>query len=171
MEELILYAEDGGAVGTLRWKREGLYVELEALTERRFEGIIRAYLRCESGERLLGVMEPFGGGMRCRRRFAEMQLRPLGRWQSGILRFSSGETGWMSYAGEITGEWSRRLTAEGILTKPEGALRLVALPYGMGEAFPLTELFCLAEIREIRGRRYVVYAFSGEGTPTLRTPR
>lgn len=171
MEELTLYTGDGRAAGRLRWKREGLYVDVEALTDRPFSGIGRAYLRCEDGERLLGVMEPFGGGMRCRRRFAEMQLRGLGRWQSGILRLAGDGEDWSPYAGEIPGLWGRRIAADGVLTKAEGTLRLAALPYGAGEAFPLTELFCLAEIREIRGQRYVVYAFSSEGAPTLRIPR
>lgn len=165
MEELTLYFEDGRPAGRLRWRREGLYTELEALTERPFAGIGRAYLLGEGGERLLGVMEPWEGAMRCRRRFAEMQLRGLGRWQSGLLRLGGGEGDWTPYAGEVRGEWSRRLARTGALTRREGALQRVALPYGEGEEFPLTELFCLAEIRVLRGQRYVVYAFSGEGRP------
>ena len=167
MNELPLFAENGRPAGRLRWKKEGLYIELEALTDQPFAEIVRAYLRCEGGERLLGVMEPWGGGMRCRKRFAEPQLRSLGRWQGGILR-RSGEPLWSPYGGEIKGEWGKRLPREGVLTRKEGALRLAALPYPVGESFPLTELFCLAEIRQIGGLRYVVYTFSEEGKPVLR---
>ncbi len=167
MNELPLFGENGRPAGRLRWKREGLYIELEALSDQPFTEIVRAYLRCEGGERLLGVMEPCGGGMRCRKRFAEPQLQALGRWQSGILR-RSGEPLWAPYRGEVKGEWGKRLAQDGILTRKEGEFRLIALPYPAGEAFPLTELFCLAEIRQIGGLRYVVYAFSEQGEPVLR---
>lgn len=168
MEEYTLYSEDGRAVGTLRRQQEGLYVELEARTPRPFPGIGRVYLRCAGGEQLLGVMEPFGGGMRCRRRFAEMQLRGLGSCESAVLRVTGGDGDWTPYAGEIAGEWGRRIAEAGALTRPEGADRLVAIPYPQGAAFPLTELFCLARVRTIRGGRYVVYAFSADGEPRLR---
>jgi len=166
MNELPLYAENGRPAGMLRWKQEGLYVEFEALTDQRFDGIGRAYLRGEGGERLLGVMEPCGSGMRCRKRFAEPQLRWIGRWQGGVLR-RGGEALWSPYAGEVKGEWAKRLAREGALQRKKGALQLVALPYDRDQPFPLTELFCLAEIREIGGRQYVVYAFSEEGKPVL----
>lgn len=166
MNELPMFSENGRPAGKLRWKKEGLYVEVEALTEYPFDGIGRAYLRCEGGERLLGVMEPCGGIMRCRKRFAEPQLRPLGRWQGGILRCGV-EPCWSPYAGEVRGEWGKRLSWDGVLTRKEGALRLAALPYPPSQPFPLTELFCLAEIREIAGQRYVVYAFSEQGEPVL----
>ena len=167
MNELPLFTENGRPAGKLRWKKEGLYVELEALADQSFSEIVRAYLRCDGGERLLGVMEPCGRGMCCRKRFAEPQLRALGRWQGGVLR-RSGEPCWVPYAGEIRGELGKRLSRDGVLTRTEEGVRLTALPYPPGEPFPLTELFCLAEIREIGGFRYVVYAFSEEGKPVLR---
>lgn len=168
MEEWTLYGSDGCAVGTLRGQREGLYVALEAATPRCFAGIGRVYLRGGGGERLLGVMEPFGGGMRCRRRFAEMQLRTLGSIESAVLRVAGDETDWAAYGGELAGEWGRRLAGKGALWRREGELLLLALPYGEGAEFPLTELFCLAEIRILQGKRHVVYAFTGEGKPVLR---
>ncbi|MGM9661530.1 MAG: hypothetical protein ACI3WR_00365 [Oscillospiraceae bacterium] len=167
MNELPLLLEGGAPAGKLRWVQEGLYYQIEALADQRREGIYRAYLSCENGERLLGVMEPRGQGMYCRKRFAEQQLRGLGRWQGGLLRRSGGDGGWQPYAGELGGEWGGRVGAEGALTRPEGELRLVALPYDRGAPFPLTELFCLAQLRQIGGRRYVVYAFSPEGKPVL----
>lgn len=167
MEGYTLYGEDGRAVGTLRRRQEGLYVELEARTPRPFPGIGRVYLRCAHGERLLGVMEPFGGGMRCRRRLAEPQLRPLGPCESAVLRVSGGDEDWVPYADGIAGEWGRRLAELGALTRRERAYQLVAIPYPPGAAFPLTELFCLAQVRTIRGARHVVYAFSADGEPVL----
>ena len=166
MNELPLFAEHGAQVGKLRWTQEGLYLQLEARTEGRREGIFRAYLRGENGEKLLGVMEPEGNGMACRKRFAEPQLRALGRWKGAVLR-KSGEEGWRDYRGEVPGNWSRRLAVEGALQRKEGQHYLVALPYPEGEAFPFTELFCLARIRRIAGRRYVVYTFSEGGEPML----
>lgn len=168
MNELPLFAENGAQIGRLRWTKEGLYIQLEARTEQRRQDICRAYLRCENGERLLGVLEPEGQGMVCRKRFAEPQLRGLGRWQGAVLR-SSGEGGWQRYGGEVCGNWGKRLAKEeNLLLRREGELLVVALPYPQGEPFPMTELFCLGEIMQISGRRYVVYAFSTEGKPSLR---
>ena len=167
MNELPVFSENGMQLGKLRWTQEGLYMQTEARTEQRLSGICRAYLRCENGERLLGVMEPEGQGMVCRKRFAEPQLRGLGRWQGVILRGSGG--GWQTYGGEIAGNWGKRLAKETMaLLWREGELLLVALPYPPGEEFPFVELFCLAEIMQIGGGRYVVYAFSREGKPVLR---
>ncbi|MGM9618259.1 MAG: hypothetical protein ACI3W8_00250 [Oscillospiraceae bacterium] len=166
MNELPLLLEGGAPVGKLRWAQEGLYYQIEALADQRREGICRAYLSGENGERLLGVMEPRGQGMYCRKRFAEQQLQGLGRWQGGVLR-RSGDGAWQPYGGELAGEWGSRIRAEGTLTRLAGSLRLVALPYDQGAPFPLTELFCLAQLRQIGGRRYVIYAFSPEGTPVL----
>lgn len=167
MNELPLFAENGVPAGKILWSKEGLYLQIEARTERRWDGICRAYLKGEHGEQLLGVMEPDGQGMRCRKRFAEPQLRFLGRWQGAVLR-KSGECGWQPYSGEVPGNWGKRIVREGTLVRRQGDLLLVALPYPPGEEFPFTELFCLAEIFEIGGLRYVVYTFTEEGKPTLR---
>ena len=167
MNELPLFADNGVPVGKLLWSREGLYVQLEARSERRFDGICRAYLKGEAGEQLLGVLEPEGQGMVCRKRFAEPQLRYLGRWQGAVLR-KNGERGWQPYCGEVVGNWGKRLAREGTLIRRQGELLLAALPYPPGGEFPFTELFCLAEIFEIGGLRYVVYSFTEEGKPTLR---
>ena len=167
MNELPLTMENGVRCGVQRWTEEGLYLQMEARTDSRREGIVRAFLRCENGERLLGVMEPEGQGMVCRKRFAQPQLQGLGRWKGAVLR-KSGESGWQEYRGEVAGNWGKRLALDGALQKEEGACRLVALPYPEGAVFPFTELFCLAHIRRIDGQRYVVYGFTDSGEPTLR---
>lgn len=167
MNELPLFADNGVPAGKLLWSKEGLYLQLEARAEGCFDGICRAYLKGEQGEQLLGVMEPEGQGMVCRKRFAEPQLRHLGRWQGAVLR-KNGERDWQPYDGEVAGNWGKRLGREGTLLRRQGNLLLVALPYPPGGEFPFTELFCLAEIFEIGGLRYVVYTFTQEGKPTLR---
>lgn len=167
MNELPLFAENGVPAGKLLWTQEGLYLQMEARTEKRWDGICRAYLRGEHGELLLGVLEPEGQGMVCRKRFAQPQLRYLGYWQGAVLR-KNGERGWQPYGGEVTGNWGKRLLREGALFRRQGNQLLVALPYPPGGEFPFTELFCLAEIFEMGGLRYVVYTFSEEGKPMLR---
>lgn len=43
----------------------------------------------------------------------------------------------------------------------EGRQLRLALPYGEDRPFPLTELFCLARIRTMDGRRWAEYRFLG----------
>ena len=167
MNELPLFAENGVHAGKLLCSQEGLYIQMEARTDCRWDGICRAYLKGEYGEQLLGVLEPEGQGMVCRKRFARPQLQHLGNWQGAVVR-RTGERGWQPYCGEVAGNWGKRLTREGALLRRQGNLLLVALPYPAGGEFPFAELFCLAEIFAIGGQRYVVYAFSEEGKPVLR---
>ena len=163
METLPLY-EGARQVGTVRWAREGLYIHVEAAAERR-AGICRAYLRCENGEKLLGVLEPEGELLRCERRFAAQQLRSLGPFLAGELR-QAGDDGWRPFAGGLGAYWDGRLAGtEGALVREEGARRLLAVPLDAARAFPLMELFCLAEPRDIGGSPCAVFAFSSGNEP------
>lgn len=47
------------------------------------------------------------------------------------------------------------------MCRREGRQLRLALPYGEGRPFPLTELFCLARIRTMDGRRWAEYRFLG----------
>ena len=49
----------------------------------------------------------------------------------------------------------------GAMCRREGRQLRLALPYGEGRPFPLTELFCLARIRTMDGRRWAEYRFLG----------
>lgn len=45
--------------------------------------------------------------------------------------------------------------------------RLLALPYSENAPFPLPELFCLARIETVGGRRCVVYRMDEKNSPIL----
>ncbi len=45
--------------------------------------------------------------------------------------------------------------------------RLLALPYSENAPFPLPELFCLARIETVGGRRCVVYRVDEKNSPIL----
>lgn len=49
----------------------------------------------------------------------------------------------------------------GAMCRREGRQLRLALPYGEDRPFPLTELFCLARIRTMDGRRWAEYRFLG----------
>lgn len=53
----------------------------------------------------------------------------------------------------------------GALCCRQGDGNLLALPYAPDAPFPLTELFCLAQVREIAGKRYVVYHLDSQNSP------
>ena len=57
---------------------------------------------------------------------------------------------------------------EGALVRRVGSVWLAAVPCAEDAPFPLTELFCLARIETVAGRRCVVFAFDASGWPVLR---
>lgn len=159
--------KDGKSVGVLLTSEEGLYFCAEARTDTVLAGIWRAYLQFEKGERLLGVLEPFGEGMRCRRTFARQQTTPLGALRACAIR-GGAENGWEAYRGGLPGSFGRRIsTGGGAWSKKDETGWQIALPYPSASPFPLTDLFCLASVREINGTRCAVYRFREDGTPTL----
>lgn len=160
MNELPLY-ENGKKTGKICWRREGLYCRFEAVSELRGEGIRRAYLCGETKDILLGVMEPQGGKLCCRKSFALQQLRSLGTWQRGEIR-GGPDAEWKNYCGGLKGEFSQRI-GSGALIRQNGDRTYLALPYDAAKPFPLPEVFCLASICSLRGQKYVVYAFSSDG--------
>ena len=71
---------------------------------------------------------------------------------------------------EPTDDDLRNLAAlpEGALVRLAGSVWLAAVPCAEDAPFPLTELFCLARIETVAGRRCVVFAFDASGWPVLR---
>jgi len=55
-------------------------------------------------------------------------------------------------------------TRGALFCKQEGE-KLLALPYAPDAPFPLAELFCLAQMREISGGIYVVYRLDTQNSP------
>ena len=53
----------------------------------------------------------------------------------------------------------------GAMVREEKSGKLLALPYSESAPFPLPELFCLARVERVRGRRCVIYRLDEKKSP------
>ena len=51
------------------------------------------------------------------------------------------------------------------MVREEKSGKLLALPYSENAPFPLPELFCLARVERVRGRRCVIYRLDEKKSP------
>ena len=58
---------------------------------------------------------------------------------------------------------------QGVLTRRWGNVRLIALPFSPEKPFPLTSLFCFANIRVLNGKKYAIFAFDGKEWPIFQS--
>ena len=164
---------EGRPSGELTVEQEGLYARFSARCPLP-EGLWCAWAVGDRGELRLGVLEPEGGQGVIRRRFSRQFTAPLGRLLRGEIRpagTKSPETWEAVSAPEelFQAPWLRRRLkgTAGALTRTEGTLRHLALPYDKRKPFPLPTLFCFARLREIGGRPYVVYRFDEGERPAF----
>lgn len=54
---------------------------------------------------------------------------------------------------------------EGVLRQEREDGFALAIPFSADKAFPLTPLFCLAQPKELQGRKYLVFSFGHHGRP------
>lgn len=163
---------EGRAAGELTAEREGLYTWFSARCPLPGEGLWCAWAVGDRGELRLGVLEPEGTQGVIRRRFSGRLTAPLGRVLRGEARpAGAGEReDWVPAPAPdqlFRAPWLRqRLSGtRGALTRQAGSVRQLALPYDRERPFPLTTLFCFAQLRRIGGAFYAVYAFDGEERP------
>lgn len=164
---------DGRPAGELSVEREGLYTCFTArcaLTE----GLWCAWAVGDRGELRLGVLEPSGTQGSIRRRFSRQLTAPLGRLLRGEVRPADAREpeAWEAAAAPeqfFHAPWLRqRLKGlQGVRTRQAGEVRYLALPYGKAEPFPLTTLFCFAQVRKIGAELYVVYGFDSQERPVF----
>lgn len=170
MERCTLFCR-GESRGEVTFSVQGACAEVRARMEDPGDGLYRAFLLGPRGERLLGVLEPDGGGglALCRRLYSR-DLTALGQPLRGEARRSfpfRGETRWRETAApqelfqsaflksrlrRVSRAWWRR----------EGERLILALPLERDRPFPLEALFCLAKVEPVEGRTCAVYAFLGE---------
>ena len=163
---------EGKALGELIVEQEALYTWFTVRCRLPGEGIWCAWAVGDKGELRLGVVEPQNG---IRRRFSRQMTAPLGKLLRGELRPAGdqAEEGWTVVPEPdrlFCTPWLRRQLRDvrGALTRTAEAGRFLALPYDEKRPFPLTPLFCLAQPRNIGGKRYLVYAFDGKEWPVFR---
>ena len=159
-------------VGTLSCREEGLYVRYRAECRLPRPEVLRLYAQGERGELRLGTPEPRGGIFLLERRISARESATAGRLLRGELR-RPGEDGPPWREAEVRTLFSeerlRRQARDctGALVRQRGGGRQVALPFDCRRPFPLPELFCFASICTIRGQRYAVFTFDGEGRPVF----
>ena len=163
---------EGKAIGELSAEQETLYTWFTVRCRLPGEGIWCAWAVGDRGELRLGVVEPQNG---IRRRFSHQMTAPLGKLLRGELRPAGDRTeeNWTAAPEPdrlFRTPWLRRQLRDvrGALTRTAEAGRFLALPYDEKQPFPLTPLFCLAQPRNIGGKRYMVYAFDGKEWPVFR---
>ena len=168
--ELFPLLREGKRVGDLSVERDGLYLCVSAQA-RLPENLWCIWLLGEQGEIRLGVPEPKNGTHTLCRRISARSAAPLGKLLRGEARLLRRQTeGWeqIQDPGRMFCPSSIRREAErcsGGLTRQEGTVRCLALPYGAKQPFPMVSLFCFARIYRINGREYAVFSFDGRGQP------
>lgn len=158
---------DGRAAGTLRTEPDGADTCF-SLSCRLGPGLWRLWAEGTAGRLLLGTLEG-GGPVSLRRRFSDRLVRPVGTVVRGLAE-EVGATradAWRP-AREVPFFPAAAALPDGALVRRAGSVWLAAVPCAEDAPFPLTELFCLARIETVAGRRCVVFAFDASGWPVLR---
>ncbi len=157
---------DGRAAGTLRTEPDGADTCFPLLPSR--AGAVAALGRGTAGRLLLGTLEG-GGPVSLRRRFSDRLVRPVGTVVRGLAEEvgAARADAWRP-AREVPSFHAAAALPEGALVRRAGSVWLAAVPCAEDAPFPLTELFCLARIETVAGRRCVVFAFDASGWPVLR---
>lgn len=167
--------------GTLRVREEDLWVYLEAVRPDDGRGLYKVWCTGPQGEFLLGTLVPQGGGLRLERRVARKTLQQAGAWPliggKTVMVYSFTDRDGVQEA------WHREdhpenfcrdrvvraclRGAQGVLSREKGAVRQLAIPFSTCKPISLNTLFCLAQVRERQGQRYLVWSFDWEGRPLL----
>ena len=131
----------------------------------------------------LGTLRPEGGGRRLHRTGPVAELRKRGCWPvtggKAVLTYAfsggstqSGPRGWTGLdrpescfpADPILAQGAREGGRAFFFRRGDGVFCL-AWPWDPRRPFPLVPAFCLAQVKSLGGRRYVVYHFTPEGQP------
>ena len=158
---------DGRAAGTLRTEPDGADTCF-SLSCRLGPGLWRLWAEGTAGRLLLGTREG-GGPVTLLRRFSDRLVRPVGTVVRGLAEEvgAARADAWRPAREEPSFPAAAALP-EGALVRRVGSVWLAAVPCAEDAPFPLTELFCLARIETVAGRRCVVFAFDASGWPVLR---
>ena len=128
--------ENGREIGRLQARQEGLYTVFEARLPKR-EGLTRLYL-CGGGEsRLLGVMEPQGGGCLLCRRLSRREVPARIEYAStapgekpAAPKAAARDEGWTPGRGGMLYHEARRLLAIPALLRPGSKKARTVILYG-----------------------------------------
>ena len=148
-------------------------------------GLYRAWVCGPTARCLLGTMTPSGGRLVLRRVLPVDDLRARGCWpvtaveEELFFPFHAPAqppppAGWRHSPAldfpDPPVALAYRAAPSGLCRdEPDGGLTL-AYPFLPGRPFPLVPLFCLARLRRIEGREYLLFSFDREKNPVLPRP-
>lgn len=144
-------------------------------------GLYKAWLHGVGGKTLLGTLIPEGGALRLRRVLEIAALERQGVWPPAgaevVLAYPFASDSpppadwcWTDCPQRLIGDPMVSQSLHGIkraLLKRDVEGFLLAFPWSRHEPFPIPPLFCLAQIKKMSGKRYVIYRFSRRGCPEL----
>lgn len=174
-----LWPLEGG--GTLRVREEEPWVYLEVVRPEDRRGLYKVWCLGEEGEFLLGTLVPQGNRLYLERRVTKRTLREAGAWPlTGgkavmVYSFTEDKSPGKAWHKEDQPEGfcadpvvrARLKGASGLLSREKDGVRQLAAPFLTYKPILLNTLFCLAQVEEQQGRRYLVWSFDQEGRPIL----
>lgn len=176
-----LWPLEGG--GTLRIWEEEPWVYMEAVRPEDGRGLYKVWCLGEKGEFLLGTLVPQKNRLRLERRVAKQTLQEAGVWPlTGgkavmVYSFTEEESPGKMWKKEVQPEEfcadpvvrACLHGARGLLSRETDGVRQLAAPFSTCKPIPLNTLFCLAQVQNWQGQRYLVWSFDRKGRPILPT--
>lgn len=138
---------EGEPCGRASVSQEGLYMTVDCDCAPVTDQVVRVYLPTEGELCCLGVLAPEGKRLRLTRRF------PVSRFPKPPF-----ETAVVSQTGELWSPWSGEtggVQIDGALSRKEGGMRVVALPWSEGEPFAWMPLALRCTPRRIGDKQYL----------------
>ena len=132
---------------------------------------MRLFVVGERGELRLGIIQPEDGGFTLRRQLPAKDALAAGKLLRGELRpVGVQEKDWQAAAEPEklfrgTMLQNRLSGRKGVLFCRSGECCYLAIPFAVSNPFPLTEMFCLAQIQCFGQRQYAVFCFDGQENP------
>ena len=176
MEEDYLVYDQGSPCGSMRARREGLYVCFLVCCRASERRLYSLFLEGERTSLLLGVPEWQGGQYVLHRRLAKKTVESVGALRCARLeaRESDGgadeeaESGWLVL--DRPEYFFRSLTPQLMecgrcYWKPAEDGRFLAVPMEERKAFLLPSYFCFAHTERLWGRNYAVFFFDAQEQP------
>lgn len=179
---------NGEIRGELTREQEKLYIWLEAHCPLpREEGLWCVWVIGETGELRLGILEPQGEFGRIRRRFSRQSIKPLGILLRGEIRPNTppeaevqevqtkieteteAEQDWSNqdFPAELVSWIADRKSISGAVWRRTKECFFLAIPYESNRPFPLSKLFCFAQVQQFRGKRHAIFTFDLKGRPVF----
>lgn len=170
---------DGG--GALEFREEGAQVFCSVCRGMDGAGLYKVWLYGERADFLLGTLVPEGSALRLRRTLSADTLKRAGCWPirggKTAMAFSFAPQEQPSYPGSW--RWDHRpsrrfsdpVMAESVAALGSMLVRemeygfQLAAPFDPRRPFPVTMLFCLAQILPVDGQPHAMFSFRADGTP------